>query len=125
MSASALGSRSRRARARRLRGRRCVVVDSGAERRGLHSDFGHDLDRRGFTRRPGRRKHRRHRGRAPGSLPQTHQLPTARTAGFRREMDALWRGIRTKSLTAALPAFFPEAAYAQVKAISDPAGGLA
>ena len=35
-------------------------------------------------------------------------------------MDALWRGIRTKSLTAALPAFFPAAAYAQVKAISDP-----
>ncbi len=35
-------------------------------------------------------------------------------------MDALWRGIRTTSLGAAIPAFFPEAAYAQVKAISDP-----
>ncbi len=35
-------------------------------------------------------------------------------------MDALWRGVRTNSLRAALPAFFPEAAYAQVKAISDP-----
>jgi hypothetical protein len=35
-------------------------------------------------------------------------------------MDALWRGITTNSVSAALPAFFPEAAYAQVKAISDP-----
>jgi len=35
-------------------------------------------------------------------------------------MDALWRGIRSNSLSEALPAFFPEAAYAQVKAISDP-----
>ena len=35
-------------------------------------------------------------------------------------MDALWRGVQTNSLSAALPAFFPEAAYAQVKAISDP-----
>ncbi len=35
-------------------------------------------------------------------------------------MRALWRGVRTNSLHAALPAFFPAAAYAQVKAISDP-----
>ena len=35
-------------------------------------------------------------------------------------MDALWRGVRTNSVRAALPAFFPEAAYAQVKAIADP-----
>jgi len=35
-------------------------------------------------------------------------------------MDALWRGIRTNSLSAALSAFFPEEAYAQVKAINDP-----
>lgn len=35
-------------------------------------------------------------------------------------MAALWRGVQTNSVTAALPAFFPEAAYAQVKAISDP-----
>lgn len=35
-------------------------------------------------------------------------------------MAALWHGIRTNSVSAALPAFFPEAAYAQVKAIGDP-----
>jgi hypothetical protein len=36
-------------------------------------------------------------------------------------MGALWRGVRTDSLAAALPAFFPLAAYEQVKAIADPA----
>jgi hypothetical protein len=56
----------------------------------------------------------------PGSLPQTHALPSAHTALFRGEMRALWRGVRTNSVRVALPAFFPEAAYAQVKAISDP-----
>jgi hypothetical protein len=37
-------------------------------------------------------------------------------------MAALWTGVRTNSLPPALPAFFPESAYAQVKAISDPQG---
>ena len=36
-------------------------------------------------------------------------------------MDHLWRGIQLDSVHVALPAFFPEAAYAQVKAIGDPA----
>ena len=35
-------------------------------------------------------------------------------------MAALWRGVQTGSLRAAMPAFFPEGAYAQVKAIADP-----
>jgi hypothetical protein len=35
-------------------------------------------------------------------------------------MDALWRGIRAGSVRPALRAFFPEAAYVQVKAITDP-----
>jgi hypothetical protein len=35
-------------------------------------------------------------------------------------MSALWQGITTNSVPAALPAFFPEGAYAQVKAIADP-----
>jgi hypothetical protein len=35
-------------------------------------------------------------------------------------MQALWHGIQSGSATAAMPAFFPEAAYAQVKAIADP-----
>ena len=35
-------------------------------------------------------------------------------------MRALWDGIRTGRLGRAMPAFFPEAAYAQLKAIGDP-----
>jgi hypothetical protein len=57
-----------------------------------------------------------------GSLPQTHQQPSSDTAAFKAEMAALWAGVRSNSLNTALPAFFPETAYAQVKAISDPQG---
>jgi hypothetical protein len=57
---------------------------------------------------------------SPGSLPQTHQLPTNTSPGFRREMAALWRAVKTGVGAPALPAFFPEGAYAQVKAIADP-----
>jgi hypothetical protein len=57
---------------------------------------------------------------SPGSLPQTHQLPPATSPAFRREMAALWHGVRTGDVAPALPAFFPEGAYAQVKAIADP-----
>jgi hypothetical protein len=35
-------------------------------------------------------------------------------------MAALWAGVRTGAVAPALPAFFPAAAYAQVKAIADP-----
>jgi hypothetical protein len=56
---------------------------------------------------------------SPGSLPQTSQLPSASTAGFQGQMAALWQGIRSGSVSAAMPAFFPEGAYAQVKAIAD------
>ena len=35
-------------------------------------------------------------------------------------MGALWQGIRSGSVSTAMPAFFPEGAYAQVKAIADP-----
>jgi hypothetical protein len=48
------------------------------------------------------------------------QLPSSRTAEFRAEMSALWTGIRTDSVRSALPAFFPEAAYARLKAFGDP-----
>jgi hypothetical protein len=54
-------------------------------------------------------------------LPQTNQLPHS-DAGFRARMRGLWAGIQAGSLRPALPAFFPEAAYIQVKAIGDPAG---
>lgn len=56
----------------------------------------------------------------PGSLPQTDRLPSAATPQFRSEMAALWTGVARDSLRAALPAFFPEQAYVQVKAIADP-----
>jgi hypothetical protein len=59
---------------------------------------------------------------APGTLPQTSALPSAHTRAFRAEMAALWRGIRANSVRAALPAFFPEAAYVQLKRIGDPQG---
>jgi hypothetical protein len=36
-------------------------------------------------------------------------------------MAALWSGVQTGSPDAGLPAFFPEAAYAQVKTYGDPA----
>jgi hypothetical protein len=56
----------------------------------------------------------------PGTLPQTDQLPAAGTAQFHEEMAALWSGVTRNSLQAAMPAFFPERAYPQVKAIADP-----
>lgn len=56
----------------------------------------------------------------PGSLPQTDRLPSAATIQFHAEMAALWSGVVRDSVRAALPAFFPEGAYLQVKAISDP-----
>lgn len=58
----------------------------------------------------------------PGSLPQTDQLPAADTVQFHAQMAALWRGVTENSVQAALPAFFPEAAYVQVKAIADAQG---
>jgi hypothetical protein len=58
----------------------------------------------------------------PGSLPQTSRLPSADTAQFHAEMAALWSGVTQNSVQAALPAFFPEAAYVQVKGIADPQG---
>ena len=56
----------------------------------------------------------------PGALPQTTQFPTTDSRTFSSEMKALWLGIKTDSLAAALPAFFPEAAYMQVKDLPSP-----
>jgi len=59
-----------------------------------------------------------------GALPQTDTaagpIPSAATAQFHTEMDDLWQGILTDSLPTAIWAFFPEAAYDQLKAIADP-----
>ncbi len=60
-----------------------------------------------------------HKRPARGALPQTNQRPSAGTPAFHREMAALWRGVTTNSLKAAMPAYFPLRAYLQVKAIAD------
>ena len=64
-------------------------------------------------------RHRRPRP-TPGSLPQTMRFPSAATHQFHAEMGALWRAIRGARPSRALPAFFPAAAYDQLKAIGDP-----
>jgi hypothetical protein len=55
----------------------------------------------------------------PGKLPQTPALPSSNTTRFRARMAALWRGILEDSPAAARPAFFPQAAYQQVKQVSN------
>src|SRR5947209_9127186 len=64
--------------------------------------------------------HRRPPPPPPGTLPQTHAFPSSTTPAFHAEMAALWRGVTSGGVRAAMPAFFPEAAYAQVKAIASP-----
>lgn len=56
---------------------------------------------------------------SPGSLPQTHAYPSAASPQFRSLMAQLWSGIVRDSLARARPAFFPEGAYLQLKAIAD------
>ncbi len=56
----------------------------------------------------------------PGTLPQTSALPPASSPQFSAEMGALWKGVVTGSVAQAMPAFFPEGAYLQLKAIPDP-----
>ena len=57
---------------------------------------------------------------ADGAEPQTDRQPSDKTACFQAQMNALWRGVTTGSVRPAMPAFFPEAAYAQIKAEADP-----
>jgi hypothetical protein len=57
----------------------------------------------------------------PGRQPQTAALPSSTSWRFRARMAALWRGIAYDSVSAARPAFFPEAAYVQVKQLPDAA----
>jgi hypothetical protein len=56
---------------------------------------------------------------SPGSLPQTHTFPSAASAQFRSLTAQLWSGIVADSLARAQPAFFPQRAYLQLKAIAD------
>lgn len=58
----------------------------------------------------------------PGTLPQTEAFPSASSPAFEARMASLWRGVAADSVESALPAFFPESAYTQLKAIPD-AGG--
>ena len=59
---------------------------------------------------------------APGAgrLAQTSKFPTVKSADFTNAMHDLWLAVTTGQPRLALPAFFPEAAYAQVKAIASP-----
>jgi hypothetical protein len=52
-----------------------------------------------------------------GSLPQTDDLPTSDSPQFTSEMAALWAGITQNTPTVAQSAFFPEAAYLQLKTL--------
>jgi hypothetical protein len=54
-------------------------------------------------------------------LRQTRTLPSAHTRVFRAEMTDLWAAVVTGHARLAAQAFFPLAAYTQVKAIADPA----
>jgi hypothetical protein len=56
-----------------------------------------------------------------GALPQTRAFPSTHSAAFRNAMTDLWLAVTTGKPRLGLPAFFPVAAYKQVKAISDPA----
>lgn len=58
--------------------------------------------------------------RGPGMLPQTAVLPNEAAVPFVAAMRALWHGVQTDSLSTALPAFFPEAAYLRLKTVGSP-----
>ena len=58
----------------------------------------------------------------PGLLPQTHDVPQASGAAFAARVAALWKAIVIDDPDAAMPFFFPLAAYEQVKDVGNPAG---
>ena len=55
-----------------------------------------------------------------GALPQNRVFPSTQSAAFRNAMTDLWLAVTTGNPRFALPAFFPVAAYRQVKAIPYP-----
>lgn len=57
---------------------------------------------------------------AAASLPQTSALPRTDDTAFGNAVHDIWLAVTTGDPGYALPAFFPEKAYEQVKAISDP-----
>ena len=56
-----------------------------------------------------------------GALPQTGESPSAASSTFRAQMAYLWQAVVSGDPADALPAFFPLAAYRQVKTVPDPA----
>jgi len=56
----------------------------------------------------------------PGVLAQTPARPSGTDPAFLARMDLLWQAVVSGDAATALPAFFPEAAYLQVKAIANP-----
>ncbi|HEX4517031.1 MAG TPA: hypothetical protein VH054_25970 [Polyangiaceae bacterium] len=57
----------------------------------------------------------------PGTLPQTKDKPEADSDAVRARGEALFEAILNDDPDRAMPAFFPKAAYEQVKAITNPA----
>ena len=57
-----------------------------------------------------------------GALRQTSAVPATNNVAFRNLTTDLWLAVTTGDPSYGLPAFFPESAYEQVKAIADPAG---
>ena len=57
-----------------------------------------------------------------GRLPQTSAQPRTDDAAFSHATRDIWLAVTTGNASYALPAFFPEQAYQQVKAIADPSG---
>ena len=55
------------------------------------------------------------------ALPQTRTLPSTTDTAFKNLVHDFWLAVTTGNADYAKPAFFPEKAYQQVKAISDPA----
>jgi hypothetical protein len=55
-----------------------------------------------------------------GTLPQTQTLPNTGDTAFRNVVHDFWLAVTTGNPGYAKPAFFPEKAYEQVKAIADP-----
>lgn len=56
----------------------------------------------------------------PGALGQTTDRPTGTDPAFQSRMATLWTAIASGQVAQGLPAFFPLAAYRQVKAVADP-----
>ena len=55
-----------------------------------------------------------------GTLPQTNTLPKSTSTAFSNAVHDIWLAVTTGNPDYARPAFFPEKAYEQVKAIADP-----